>query len=107
MMLSAGQQALAVQLNQLKDTPASAYQAAFKNSKTTEMVRWFEAQGLLTIDSDSQEVHLNDEKFTEVAQANGLVDETGQLTDIAQPMVDTEIVESFPMFVKLLKRVSF
>jgi len=106
-MLSTGQQVLAVQLNQLKDTPASAYQAAFKNDKTAEMAKWFEDRGLLTIDSESQEIHLIVDQFEEVAKANGLLDETGQLTDIAQPMVDEEITESFPMFLKLLKRVSF
>jgi len=92
MILSKEQQALIAQLIIKRDQPEECFSLVRSNAKTYSFGRFFEKNGLLSIDVDS--VTLNPALFVQ-AYRNGITDEAGELTDEGTKMSQQSIEETY------------
>ena len=103
MILSEDQSTLVAQLVAKQDEPLECFKLIHTNAKTIAFGQLFSRRGLITLSDES--VELNSE-FFETAKANGLIDDTDQLTERGQELSQQTIEESFKLFRVMLSVVS-
>ena len=105
MILSATQQVLAAQLK-IKDDPSEKFRLCFTNSKTAAIAHTFAQSNLLRIDEVGKQVVVTEPAFGDTLQQNGIVDESGEVSELGQKLAAQQVVESYPTLIKVMKYVA-
>lgn len=103
MILSHEQLVLVAQLVTQQEQPVECFMLISTNAKTNSFGRVFEENGLILI--GEEEVELLPE-FFEQAERNGVIDESGQLTEEGEELSQQVIEESFRFIKSMLAYVS-
>lgn len=103
MILSHEQLVLVAQLVTKQTQPVECFVLVSTNAKTITFGQVFEKNNMLKITDD--EVTLLPE-FFDVAERNGIVEETGTLTEVGEKLSQETIQEKFQLFKVMLTYVS-
>ncbi len=104
MILSTAQRILVAQLIQSSGNDDLCYRLATANEKTVAMTKMFDNLGLIQFDPANEAVRCDDDRLSEIGLMNGIVDETGELSEEGASLATQQIREG--AFFKLLKSAS-
>lgn len=93
MILSTAQRILVAQLIQSSGNDDLCYRLATANEKTVAMSKVFDQIGLIQFDPTNETVGCDDASLAEIGLMNGLVDETGELTEEGQTLASQHVRE--------------